>query len=126
MKNQGFTLIELLVVVAIIGILAAIAIPQFQAYRQRSYDATAKSDARNLLTATEAYLVDNELLVDCSDAADCQSAYQGYEPSPGVVIEVTTFHGLSQNHIDIVSSHESGSGTTHTFCSSQGKIDSHV
>ena len=57
-KNEGFTLIELMIVIAIIGILAAIAIPQFSAYRQRGYNASASSDLRNFKTCMEAYQAD--------------------------------------------------------------------
>ena len=57
-KQKGFTLIELMIVVAIIGILAAIAIPQFSAYRVKAFNSAAESDLRNLMTAEEATYAD--------------------------------------------------------------------
>ncbi len=58
-RIRGFTLIELLIVVAIIGILAAIAIPQFSAYKQKAYNGAALSDLRNLKASFEAFHMDN-------------------------------------------------------------------
>jgi len=59
-KNQkGFTLIELLIVVAIIGILAAIAIPQFASYRAKAFDSAAQSDLRTIRTSLEGFYTDN-------------------------------------------------------------------
>jgi type IV pilus assembly protein PilA len=57
--EKGFTLIELMIVVAIIGILAAIAIPQFTDFKYRSYDASVAQDLRNVKLAEEVYFTDN-------------------------------------------------------------------
>ena len=59
-NNKGFSLIELMIVVAIIGILSAIAIPQFYAYRTRAYNSVAASDLKSLQTAFEVYFNDND------------------------------------------------------------------
>lgn len=82
--ERGFTLIELLVVVAIIGILAAIAIPQFSAYRAQGFNARASSDLRNLATAEEAYFAANAVYT--SNLGDLS----GFKQSPDVVVTVTS------------------------------------
>jgi len=63
-QPRGFTLIELMIVVAIIGILAAIAVPQFAQYRASSFNSSAIADMRNIMTAEEAYYVDNQVYVN--------------------------------------------------------------
>ncbi len=55
---KGFTLIELMIVIAIIGILAAVAIPQYDAYRKKGYNSGAVWDINNAAAAQEAYYVD--------------------------------------------------------------------
>jgi len=77
-KNEGFTLIELMIVIAIIGILAAIAIPQFSAYRTRSYNSSAESDLRNAATAQEAYYVDHQTYVSSPQTNLIGSTYGLY------------------------------------------------
>ncbi len=93
--EQGFTLIELLVVVAIIGILAAIAIPQFAEYRKRGFDSRSLSDLRNAATGEEAYFADYEKYVACADRTACQTALPGFKGSDGVVLAMTSADGSS-------------------------------
>lgn len=119
MKNEkGFTLIELLVVVAIIGILAAIAIPQFAEYRARGFDARAKSDLRNVATAEEAYFVDNEVYKAC-DQTTCAGLLPGIGGlSSGVTLGMT----VSGSGFTGTSTHANGTGVTCNWDSAGGGL----
>jgi type IV pilus assembly protein PilA len=85
-NEEGFTLIELLVVIIIIGILAAIAIPVFLNQRKKGYDAQAKSDIRNSVTAMETYLTDSptQAYPATDTLASAQLATNGYKRSANV------------------------------------------
>jgi len=93
--RRGFTLIELLIVVVIIGILAAIAIPKFQATKGKAYFAGMRSDLHNLTTAEEAYFYDHSAYSTSLDSVQ-------FKPSKGdtvTIVEATVsgWSATSQN-----------------------------
>jgi len=116
-RKEGFTLIELMIVIAIIGILAAIAIPQFSAYRTRSYNSAAQSDLRNLATAQEAYFVDENTYGN--DVTVLANGTYGYQQSGSVtVLSVGTNTGYT-----ITAYHATGD-KTYTMAGPGGTIGS--
>lgn len=92
---RGFTLLELLVVVAIVGILSAIAIPQYAAYRQRAYDVQARSDLRSAANGQEALFASTGAYASCASSAACMAALPSIAISTDVELVMNAVGGPS-------------------------------
>jgi type IV pilus assembly protein PilA len=88
-KREGFTLIELMIVVAILGILAALAISQFAAYKQRAYDAAARTQLKNLATAQEDYFIQNSVYATVAATSGDIAAFPSWGADPNVTVATT-------------------------------------
>jgi len=110
-SRKGFTLIELLIVITIIGIIAAVALPQFAAYRQRGYDARANSDLRNAATSEEAYYTTYQKYVSLSVTGPAAPP-----KLPGLNVSATVELEMTNNgDVNYTGSAKSNSGSGKVF-----------
>jgi type IV pilus assembly protein PilA len=113
---KGFSLLELLVVVAIIGLLAAIAIPQFSSYRARAVDSQMKSDLKNAALAMDSYFAENKVYPTTVAAI----VSVGFNQTEGVALTIAV---PTPSTFRITATKPSGTQPNFTFDSVAGTIN---
>jgi len=115
MHKKGFTLIELMIVVAIIGILALIAIPNFISLRARAYNASSKSAGRNAKLSQEVWF--NEAGGDVSGGYTTElSDLLSFDKNLTDDTDVTFLFGTCNvSGYTFTTSHNNSSATTYEF-----------
>ncbi|MFD2839651.1 type II secretion system protein [Populibacterium corticicola] len=120
-KDRGFTLIETLVVVVIIGILAAVAIPQFLKYRESPWKSAVVQDVTNATRALEAYATEHDGIYPASIGAN-GSELEGYRASPDVTLAYTLTDGTDRLAYLLVGGHAKLPATeVYSFASETGE-----
>jgi type IV pilus assembly protein PilA len=115
-SESGFTLLELIVVVAVLGILVAIAVQQFQLHRARAIDASMRADLKNAALAMESYY--GEFL--SYPATEAAILLVGYRKTSGVTLAISV---PTPSTFTLTASRPSGSQPSFTFDSSTGLIN---
>lgn len=113
-NKHGFTLIELLIVMAIIGILMAIAIPQYVSYRRGGVDTQMKSDVKNAAIAMESYYGVKYVY----PTTPAEIASFGFQPTQGMTLVMNI---TSPSTYTVVASKPAGNQPNFTYDSITGQ-----